>query len=105
MGGSNDIDEGVAIPTIMDNLVRIATGLRTGRVTLSTIPPEDGVEDEVEALNATSRRSPHRRGGSSSTRCRRCAGRTAAGSRACPMTVSTPLARPPRSSASRSDVP
>jgi lysophospholipase L1-like esterase len=52
MGGSNDIDEGVAIPTIMDNLVRIATGLRTGRVTLSTIPPEDGVEDEVEALNA-----------------------------------------------------
>jgi lysophospholipase L1-like esterase len=52
MGGSNDIDDGVPIPTILDNLSAIAQTLGADRVTLSTVPPEAAVQSTVDELNA-----------------------------------------------------
>jgi lysophospholipase L1-like esterase len=52
MGGSNDIDDGVPIQTILDNLSAIATTLGADRVTLSAVPPEAAVQSTVDALNA-----------------------------------------------------
>jgi lysophospholipase L1-like esterase len=52
MGGSNDIDDGVPIPTILDNLSAIVKTLGADRVTLSTVPPEAAVQSTVDELNA-----------------------------------------------------
>lgn len=52
MGGSNDVDAGVPIQTILDNLTKIATAMRAGRVTLSAIPPEAAVQHTVDEVNA-----------------------------------------------------
>jgi lysophospholipase L1-like esterase len=52
MGGSNDVDAGVAIPTILENLSRIARVVRADRVTLSAIPPEAAAQDTVDQVNA-----------------------------------------------------
>lgn len=52
MGGSNDIDDGVPIPTILDNLSAIARTLGAARVTVSTVPPEAEVQSAVDELNA-----------------------------------------------------
>ena len=52
MGGSNDIDDGVPIPTILDNLTSIAKTLGADRVILSTVPPEAAVQSVVDELNA-----------------------------------------------------
>jgi lysophospholipase L1-like esterase len=52
MGGSNDIDAGVPIPTILHNLSEIPKAVGAQRVTLSAVPPEAPVQDTVDALNA-----------------------------------------------------
>ena len=52
MGGSNDIDAGVPIPTILHNLSEIPRAVGAEQVTLSAVPPEAPVQDAVDALNA-----------------------------------------------------
>lgn len=52
MGGSNDVDAGVPIPAILDNLSKIAKVVRADRVTLSAIPPEAAVQHTVDQVNA-----------------------------------------------------
>jgi lysophospholipase L1-like esterase len=52
MGGSNDIDDGVPIQDILDNLSAIAQTLGADRVTLSAVPPEAAVQSTVDELNA-----------------------------------------------------
>lgn len=52
MGGSNDIDEGVPIQTILDNLSAIARTLGAKRVIVSAVPPEAAVQSTVDELNS-----------------------------------------------------
>jgi lysophospholipase L1-like esterase len=62
MAGSNDVDWGVSPPEVGANLVQIADTVQAGRVVLSTIPPEDGVENEVRELNTHLATLAHREG-------------------------------------------
>ena len=52
MGGSNDLDAGVPIPTILHNLASIVSVEHAHHVTLSAVPPEAAVQDAVDELNA-----------------------------------------------------
>ncbi|SDX55206.1 Lysophospholipase L1 [Modestobacter sp. DSM 44400] len=51
MAGSNDLDADVAVTRIADGLVTIATEAEVPRVLLSTVPPEDGYEQQTQDLN------------------------------------------------------
>jgi lysophospholipase L1-like esterase len=51
MAGSNDVDWGVPATEVEANLVKIVDIVHAGRVVLSTIPPEDGMESDVRDLN------------------------------------------------------
>jgi|tagenome__1003787_1003787.scaffolds.fasta_scaffold20869026_3 hypothetical protein len=52
MGGSNDIDAGVPIATILRNQSGIPKVMGAERVPLSAVPPEAAVQDTVDELNA-----------------------------------------------------
>ena len=52
MGGSNDIDVDVPTDQVLEQLTGIAAVVGVPRVLLSAVPPEDGHEADVTALNA-----------------------------------------------------
>jgi lysophospholipase L1-like esterase len=52
MGGSNDIDADVPTEQVLTQLTGVVAAVHVPRVLLSAVPPEDGHEADVTALNA-----------------------------------------------------